>query len=195
MRTRGVKFKLSLIYTIAILVSACAPSAPSKGTLLNPIPAPDFHLEDQDGKSVSLADYRGKVITLTFLYTHCPDECPLIADHLRAAAEQLGDVTKQTAFIAISVDPDNDTPAAIRQFDQEHHLNGQLRYLNGAREQLQFVLKAYYLYTRVEPLNPSLVAHTTRVVVIDKKGNQRINLDKDFDPKDLANNIRALAAE
>jgi len=186
----------TFLFALALFSSACAPSpAQIKGTLLNPSPAPDFHLTDQDGKSVSLADYRGKVIALTFLYTHCPDECPLIAEHLRATSERLGKTMDQVAFVAISVDPDNDTPDAIKQFNQDHHLGEQLRYLTGAREQLQFVWKAYYLYTRIETLNPALVAHSTRVVVIDKKGNQRINLDKDFDPTDLANHIRALLAE
>ncbi len=69
-------------------------------------PAPGFALTDQHGEQVTLADQRGKVTALTFLYTHCPDVCPLTAAQLRLVDEQLGADADHVALLAISVDPE-----------------------------------------------------------------------------------------
>src|SRR5579864_3861972 len=61
-----------------------------QGTDLGGIPAPDFRLTDQFGKPVSLSQFKGKPVVVTFLYTHCPDICPVIADKLHSAMQVLG---------------------------------------------------------------------------------------------------------
>ncbi len=182
---------------LLVFATACTSPSPLKGTDLGKIPAPDFKLTDQTGSAVSLADFRGKVVVLTFLYTHCPDECPLIASKLRLTSDALGATMKQTAFVAVSVDPENDTPLAIAKFVQQHQLEGTLRYLGGTREQLQPVWSAYALYVAPSPTNATLpsVLHSTRVIVIDPAGNQRANFGSDFDPADLAFDVRALVRE
>ncbi len=180
---------------ILFTLSACAQPVALKGTDLGKEPAPDFTLTDQNGRLVSLSGLRGRVVVLTFLYTHCPDVCPLIADHLRITSEQLGSASDKVAYVAVSVDPEHDTPAAIRTFDGQHHLNGMLIYLNGSREQLQQVWANYYVASQVIADGPEGIAHSSRVVVIDKAGNQRANLGSDFDPGDLAFNIRVLLNE
>ncbi len=201
MRDSGVRptmiprrgFPLGLV--VLLVLSACAQPVVLKGTDLGKDPAPTFTLTDQIGKQVSLSDLRGRVVVLTFLYTHCPDVCPLIADHIRVANEQLGSVSEQVAFVAVSVDPEHDTPAAIQIFDGQHRLNGKLVYLNGPREQLQQVWASYYVSSQASTDNPEGIAHSTRVVVIDKAGRQRVNLDSDFDPSDLVYDVRALLNE
>ncbi len=184
---------LGLVVLLAL--AACSQPVTLKGTDLAKDPAPDFHLTDQNGKTVALSDLRGRVVVLTFLYTHCPDVCPLIADHLRLTNEQLGSASNKVAFVAVSVDPEHDTPAAIQIFDGKHRLNGMLIYLNGPRQQLQRVWADYYVASDANADNPEGIAHSTRVVVIDKTGKQRVNLDSDFDPGDLAYDIRALLDE
>lgn len=197
-RRRGEKTFLlvSLSLCLLVILSACAPQS-LKGTDLGKAPAPDFKLADQTGSAVSLADFRGKVGVLTFLYTRCPDECPLIASKLYTTSGLLGDAMNQTAFVAVSVDPDNDTPLAVAKFVQQHNLEGKLRYLIGTREQLQPVWSAYSLYVAPSPTNATLpsVSHSSRVIVIDKAGNQRANLSSDFEPADLAFDVRALLNE
>jgi protein SCO1/2 len=79
--------------------SACASSAPLKGTDLGKASAPDFRLTDQSGRAVSFAGRRGRVVVLTFLYTHCPDECPLIAEKLHSTAGQMGDAMSKVSFV------------------------------------------------------------------------------------------------
>ena len=58
-----------------------------QGTNLGSSPAPNFLLTDQSGKQVSLAEFKGKPVVLTFLYTNCPDQCPLTAEKLHATVQ------------------------------------------------------------------------------------------------------------
>lgn len=177
---------------------------PLAGTVLTPpVAASDFRLEDQDGRAVSLADLRGRVVALTFLYTRCPDVCPLIADQMRAAHQQLGETAREAAFVAVSVDPTGDAPAAIRGFLRQHRVEGVLTYLHGSFAQLRPVWAHYYVGSDAREVNPAAVAaavppggtvdHTAIVYVIDPQGRIRAFLPGNFDPKDLVTDIRALA--
>jgi protein SCO1/2 len=188
--------RLVVLAALLVFATACAPQ-PLKGTDLGKTPAPDFKLADQNGSAISLADYRRKVVVLTFLYTHCPDECPLIASKLAAVSQSLGNAMDQAAFIGVSVDPANDSRIEIVKFVQTHNLEGKLHYVSGTPEQLQPVWNAYSLYVAPAPAgNPlSALAHTTRIVVIDKAGNERANFGSDFDPADLVFDLRALLSE
>ena len=184
-----------LLFSV-LLFTACAPP-PLKGTDLGKTPAPDFKLVDQNGSMISLADYRGKVVVLTFLYTRCPDECPLIASKLAAVSRSIGAAMDQSAFVGISVDPANDSRIEIVKFVQIHNLEGKLHYLSGTPEQLQPVWTAYSLYVASGPAGNPLpsVAHSSRVILIDKAGNERVNFGSDFDTADVVFDIRALLSE
>jgi protein SCO1/2 len=131
------------------------------------------------------------------MYTHCPDECPLVASKLYTVSGLMGDAMSRVAFVAISVDPTNDTPIAIGKFLQDHNLTGRLQFLSGTDAQLEPVWKAYSLYVAPSPTDATFpsVSHTTRVLVIDKAGNARVNMGSDLDPADLAFDLRALLAE
>ena len=188
--------RLAILTAFLVFATACAPQ-PLKGTDLGKTPAPDFKLADQNGSSISLADFRGKVVVLTFLYTHCPDECPLIASKLSTVSTSLGSTMDPVAFVGVSVDPANDSQIEIVKFVQTHNLEGKLHYVSGTLDQLQPVWNSYSLYVAL-PLagNPvSTVAHTTRVIVIDKMGNERANFGSDFNPADLVFDIRTLLGE
>jgi len=101
---------------------------------------------------VSLDDYRGRVVVLAFLYTHCPDACPLIAERLRSAYSQLGGARPQAAFIAVSVDPRGDTLPAVEAFLAGHHLEHILVYLTGSVAELQRVWTQYHIRAEVETI-------------------------------------------
>lgn len=178
---------------------------PLQGAVLTPpVPAYDFRLADQDGRGVSFSSFRGKVVALTFLYTHCPDICPLIADQMRATYQRLGNLTNRAAFVAVSVDPNGDTPAAIREFLKTHRVEGILTYLHGSFAQLRPVWAHYYVGSDAREVNPEAVAasqpttqqvgHTAIVYVIDPKGEIRAFLPGNFDPKDLEADLRILAS-
>ncbi|HEU0167769.1 MAG TPA: SCO family protein, partial [Chloroflexota bacterium] len=107
--------------------------------------APDFTLTDQNGKQVTLSSYHGKTVALTFLYTHCPDVCPLIATTMATADKRLGADQGQLEMLAVSVDPLGDTPPAVLKFDDDRGLTGvaNWHYLGGSPAQLEKVWQAY----------------------------------------------------
>jgi protein SCO1 len=180
---------------LVLSVSGCSQPVILKGTDLEREAAPSFRLTDQNSKTVSLTDLRGRVVVLTFLYTNCPDVCPLTAEHLKVANQQLGKAMSQVAFVAISLDPEHDTPEAIKAFNQSHGLGDTLIFLNGPQTQMWPIWAAYYVSAQPDPLHLSTVSHVSRVIVIDKTGKQRVNLDSDFDPADLVFDVRALLDE
>ena len=181
---------------LLLFVAACAPAAPAtlQGTDLQKLPAPDFQLRDANDQPFALSAQKGRVVVLTFLYTHCPDECPLIADHLRDAHEKLGADAASVRFIAVSLDPENDSAAAIRQFVSAHKVEDVLTYLRGTREQLAPVWKAYFLSV-LPGSNPNTLAHQSRIVVIDRNNMQRSNFGADFDTDALVNDVRIVLAD
>ena len=81
-----------------------------------PRTAPPIRLHDANGRTVTLAAQRGRYALVTFLYTHCPDVCPLIAQNLNAAVKSFGSAASGIRVLAVSVDPKGDTPAAVRSF-------------------------------------------------------------------------------
>ena len=97
-----------------------APPQPKKlfagGRVSPPHEAPAISLRDASGAPVTLAGQRGRYVLVTFLYTHCPDVCPLIASNLNGAVRALGARGKNVRVLAISVDPKGDTPAAVRAY-------------------------------------------------------------------------------
>ena len=103
------------------------------GTLALPAkPAPPIHLRNYLGQPVTLSQYRGKAVLVTFLYANCPDICPLIASNLRVALNMLGKRASEVQVIAVSVDPRGDTPANVARFVREHEMAGRMQYLIGA---------------------------------------------------------------
>jgi len=176
-----------------------------QGAILTPpVHAYNFQLPDQHGRMVSLGDFRGKAVALTFLYSHCPDVCPLIADRLHLTYLRLGETAKRVAFVAVSVDPNGDTPAAVREFLTGHHVEKELIYLIGSFAQLRPVWANYYVGSDAQTVNPQATAastptpqqvgHTAIVYAIDPKGEIRAFLPGNFDPKDLETDLRLLAS-
>jgi protein SCO1 len=153
------------------------------------IPPQDFRLRDQDGRAVSLRDYRGEVVVLTFLYTTCRDTCPLTATQIRGALDDLG---TDVPALAVSVDPANDTPERARQFLFKRGLaRDRMRFLLGSRAQLQPVWKAYGVRPQGEAFD-----HSAYVLLIDRRGRQRIGFPVEhLTPEGLAHDIRRLQAE
>jgi protein SCO1 len=178
-----------------------APPALEGAVLTPPVLAYDFQLPDQDGRVFSLAGLRGKVVALTFLYTHCPDYCPLIAEQLRTVHAQLAGLGDRVAFVAVSVDPSGDTPEAVRGFLAAHHVTGVLTYVRGTRDQLRPVWAHYFVASDAggaataagTPVSPQAISHTTIVYVIDPQGQVRVFLPANFEPKDLVTDMRLLA--
>jgi protein SCO1 len=129
-------------------------------------------LRDQDDQPFALSDARGKIVLLTFLYTHCVDICPVIAEKLNAVLLQLGRRRGEVRVLAVSVDPNYDTPAAVREFISVHRLLPQFRYLTESRTHLEQVWQAYNVF--VVEKNPDLMAHTASIFLIGRNGRPRM---------------------
>jgi protein SCO1/2 len=152
------------------------------------IPPEDFHLTDQDGKPVSLSEYRGDVVVLTFMYSTCQDTCPITAQQIRGAMDQLG---HDVPALAVSVDPANDNPFHAKRFLLEQHLTDRMRFVLGSRTQLQPIWKAYGIQPQGQGFE-----HSAYVLLIDKQGRQRIGFPVDqLTPEGLVHDIRKLEAE
>jgi protein SCO1 len=166
-------------------------SSKFRGGELHPTIAPaNFALRDQSGKLVSLTGQHGHFAIITFLYTNCPDVCPLIASNLGQAQRQLaGDGTK-VSVLGVSVDPKRDTPAAVRQFIRSHRLSPDFHYLTGTRTQLAKVWKAYGILVRPGKLDT--VDHAAYEMLVDPKGRARLIYNPTVKAADVVHDIRAL---
>jgi protein SCO1/2 len=151
-------------------------------------PAPDFRLIDQNGASMALLDFRGKVVILTFLDSRCQDVCPLTALHLRLAYEQLkrSDVdVAGTVFLGINVNAAANTPEDVMAFTKEYGLDRipSWRFLTGRAEELEPVWKAYGI--TVFRQEAGEILHTSGVFLIDQRGQKRWYISASLD-KNLA---------
>jgi protein SCO1 len=171
-----------------------APGAGFFGTLAVPAkPAPATELRNYLGQPVSLARYRGEPALVTFLYTHCPDICPLITSNLRVVLEQLGPQAKRTHVIAISVDPRGDTPASVAAFLRQHGMLGRMQYLIGSSSELARTWAAWSVGSSREVGQPDRVAHSALVYGIGASGRITTLYPAGFAPSQIVHDVPKLA--
>lgn len=162
--------------------------ASSQGRPVADAVASDFALRDQNGRVVRLSAQQGKVVLLTFLYTNCPDVCPLIASNLAIVLHRLSQAQRQDVrVLAVSVDPAHDTRSAVRRFIAEHRLPSQFHYLIGSADELKPVWQAYNLLVDVKSVE--LVSHTTYVLLIDRRGKPRLYYPSHATPGDILRDL------
>jgi len=150
--------------------------------------APDFELRDQEGERVSMRALRGRPVIVTFLYTHCEDTCPIQAQTVRGALDDLG---HDVPALAIAVDPPNDTPQSARKFLAEQRVTGRLDFVLGSRAQLRPVWDGF-------GVRPQRVTeeHNARITLIDRRGIQRVGYPgSEATPERLAHDLRLLESE
>ncbi|HEV7584743.1 MAG TPA: SCO family protein [Solirubrobacteraceae bacterium] len=175
-------------------VRQAAPGSGFFGTLAIPArPAPGIDLHNDRGQPVSLAAYRGRAVLVTFLYTHCPDVCPLIASNLGVALRQLGARASRAQLIAISVDPRGDTPASVARFLATHGLAGRMQYLIGSPSQLARTWAAWSVGSTREIGQPDRVAHSALVYGITATGVLKTLYPASFDPAQIVHDVPRLA--
>ncbi len=172
------------------------------GADLGGTPAPDFRLTDQFGQKVALSNLRGRAVVLTFLYTSCPDVCPLIARKLGEVHDRLGARADEAAFVVVTVDPERDTVARVRQCLEAQGLVDKLTVLTGDRPAVAAVWQAYGIGVTTTPPPGSTggggayeVLHTDALYLIDRQGRERRLLRSDVAPDDLRRNLKALLNE
>jgi len=165
-----------------------------KGSLIEPpIPAKDFSLQDQHGQPFTLSEQSGKIVLLFFGYTSCPDVCPATLGKYKQIAALLGNQADQVEFVMITADPERDTAAQL-----ENYLSGfnpDFIGLRGPREILRVVYTSYFVAVEKEKKEEDdqtpgyLVAHTSRVFLIDPAGDLRLTYPPEIGAEAMAQDI------
>ena len=162
------------------------PDSPFEGASLpDGLRAPDFSLRDENGRRVTMREYRGRNVIVTFLYSDCKTECPAQAQQIKGALDQLG---HDVPALAISVNPPRDTRASVKSFNRKMGVSGRLRWVRGSKDELRRLWKGF----AVVPKTPKR-EHLARVVLIDRKGIQRVGFPgSQVTPERLAHDLRVL---
>ena len=202
------------------LLAACSDGqseAEFNGTVLKGAESsPSFELTNQTGQAVSLESLQGRVVVLTFLYTYCPDVCPIITSQLRDVQDQLPDEGSGVEFVAISVDPERDTVEAASDYLERWKLEEEWQYLVGDRAALEPIWESYFVdpYADddgVEIATPEprgavdalsaaiteryLVIHSAPVFLIDREGRRRVVFTSPLNPEEIAQDVRTLLTQ
>jgi protein SCO1/2 len=164
--------------------------------LLTPVrAAPPLSLRNYLGQRVNLVSYRGKAVLVTFLYTKCPDVCPLIASNLRVAQNLMGPVKAAKAqIVAVSVDPRGDTRRAVAAFLARHEMTGRMQYLVGSQSELARAWKAWGVGSERDAQKPEFINHSGLIYGITGSGKRLTIYASNFQPSDIAHDVPLLAA-
>jgi protein SCO1/2 len=171
--------------------AAAAPSGLAADIVIPPkaMAAPDFSLKDQDGQLISVSSLKGRVLTITFLDSHCKQLCPVEGDQIGQVQRALGTTSPMTLLV-ISVAPSTDTPESERAFAASHHWSGSWHWLNGPPDQLAAVWKAYSIAVQNSPDD---VLHSSVVYLVDRQGFERAGWAAGLQPDLLARDVRLLS--
>ena len=199
----GVRRALLVLAAAQLLVgcggSAASTSTPRfakqpprtfRGLLVPAVAAPPIALHDADGRPVTLASQRGRYTLVTFIYTHCPDVCPLIASNLDQALRLVDARWHRVGVLAVSLDPRGDTPAAVRAYVKRMHLVPAFRYLIGTARDLRRVWTAYHVTAVAQ--GGGLVGHATNTVLVDARGRERLVYDSQLKADAVVHDLRVL---
>jgi protein SCO1/2 len=196
---------------VTVALSACGGSSGQKGatssaprssgqpasyagpTLQHPAPAPPLALRNYLGGRVDLRSYLGHAVLLTFIYTHCPDVCPLIVSNLHNALAQLGPEASKVRIVAVTTDPKGDTRAAVANFLARRGMTGRMEYLVGSRAELVPVWRAWGISV-TNPTAQDEVNHSALVYGITASGKVTTIYPSNFTPKDIAHDVPLLNA-
>jgi protein SCO1 len=193
---------------VALLAAACGSSGSSgaagdptastghglQGLILRPRkPAPPLALRNYTGaRPVNIASLRGKAVLVTFIYTHCPNVCPLIVSDLAAAQRGLGAEARHLQILAVTVDPRRDTPAAIRTFLSARNATGRMDYLLGSTAQLKRTWKDWDVGVSTGK-NHLTDGHSSIVYGITASGRMAVVYPSNFTPQQIIHDVPLLA--
>jgi protein SCO1/2 len=159
-------------------------------------PAPEFTLTSQDGAQVALADLRGKVVAVTFIYTLCGTTCPVLTPMMSFVQDQLGpDFGKRIAFVSITVDPERDTPEVLKEYGQAFGANlAGWAFLTGDPDAIRDVRRRYGVFAA--KMADGGLDHTFLTSIIDPHGILRVQyIGVRFDPDEFRHDLLSLLQE
>jgi len=155
--------------------------------------APPFALTSQGGEPVALADFHGKVVALTFIYTGCPDICPMLTQKMVDVQDALGaEFGTKILFVSITLDPARDTPEVLKDYAQFWGAKPEgWSFLTGSLEAVRDVTHRYGVFFAKKE-NGS-VEHSQLTTLIDAEGQMRVQyLGARFDPEEFRRDLLSL---
>jgi protein SCO1/2 len=156
--------------------------------------ARDFALIDFNGRARSLADYRGKLVLLYFGFVQCPDVCPTALTRAAAVLHKLGADAAQVQLLFVTVDPERDTPALLR--DYMAAFDPSFVALTGEASQIKATADEFRVYFKKVPTGSSYTMdHTALTYLFDREGRIRVALRHEQTADDFAADVRRLLQE
>ncbi len=136
-----------------------------------------FRLKDQNGRDVNLANFKGKVLVVGYIYTHCPDICPFITDNMKRIQKRINsdpDLKGRVVFLSITFDPKRDTPEVLKEYAKLYKVDESNWYfLTGDTLTTDSIMKLMGIEYSIRPVperNTYFIDHTDRIHVIDPNG-------------------------
>lgn len=153
----------------------------------------DFRLIDHNGRSRSMADFRGKVVVIFFGYTHCPDVCPTTLSEMRQVMQILGKDAERLQVLFVTVDPLRDTQQVLSQYVPSFHptflgLYGD----SAATEKVAKDFKIIYRQSAGKTAESYTVDHTAASLVFDQQGRLRLFINYGLGADKIAPDIKKL---
>ncbi len=181
----------------SLLLSAVACGKPgADGPPVLPIGG-DFVLTDHNAQQFELKSLRGKVVLVFFGYSFCPDFCPTTLSKLASVSRKLGESSAGIKTLYITVDPERDTPAALK--DDLSNFKLDALGLTGSRAALDSVVKMFCASYAIVPTPESAakytVSHTTSVYVLDRQGRVRYELPYEASVDEIMAAVKTLLEE
>ena len=159
-------------------------------------PAPGFTLTSQDGAPISLANLRGKVVAVTFIFTRCTATCPVLTPMMSLVQDRLGrDFGSKIAFASITVDPEHDTPEMLKLYAQMYGADlGGWSFLTGPPPVIADLTRRYGVYAAKDAKGE--VEHSFLTSIVDQRGILRVQyLGVRFDPEEFRRDLLSVMKE
>jgi protein SCO1 len=156
----------------------------------------NFVLTDHNGQRFELSSLRGKAVLIFFGYTSCPDVCPTTLSKLTSVYKRLGEDAKRVKTLYVSVDPERDTPAVLRDEFTNFDLDG--LGLTGTKAEIDKVVALYGAEYKIVPLPESeskyAIAHSTDTYAVDASGRTRMIFAYEASVDEIVKGVRAILA-
>ena len=172
-------FICSIFFPLVFLIAGCR----SKPDVIHDLSNKDYTLIDTDSSVVHFpGDFKGKTVVLGFIYTHCPDICPMTTHNISLVKKELDKQgAADVSYVDISFDPDRDTPGVLKKYADVRGINTkQFHFLTGDKNVIKSLLKDCNIYaipgdTTVTDGDTSyFFIHTDRISVMDPEGKIRV---------------------
>ena len=182
----------------AALAGGCGDQAQAPRFKLTDVTGAGFgkalNLTDHNGRPRTLADFRGKVVTVFFGFTHCPDVCPTTLAELAQVMKELGADANQLQVLFVTVDPERDTQKLLAQYVPSFHPD--FIGLYGDRDATARAAKEFKIYYNKQPATGGSysVDHSAGTFILDREGRLRLFAQYGQGPAALLHDIRLLLA-